>query len=462
VNRNLTLNLGVRFDTNRAKNSSNQLVADGSLVSPRLGLVFDPIGDGRTTINASYSRYVAALANNVANASSAGGTPSILVYLYTGQGFNNDPSGPQLPADQVIAGALAEFNAALADPNWTPNGDSFPRIQADIPGVAIQIRDGLKSPHVDELAAGVSHQIGTRGAIRLDVVDRKFGNFYVDRVDATTGIATDSVGQSFDLIAVENSNLVERRYTGATLLGTYRAGTRGELGASYTISKLRGNVDGENVGSGPITESSVLRYPNYSAQSWTNPVGDLSLDQRHRARVWGTLNLPFGANQFTVGVVQTMESGTPYAAAADVWLFDEEGNSYVQDPGDFLNPPQTAVYYFTERDEFRTEAEYRTDLALNYERRFGSPTRGFTAFAQFHILNLFDQFQLFNITGNDINTTVLTAASGGTGDFAHFNPFTENPVRGVHYELGENFGKPITKDAYTLPRTFRFSLGLRF
>ena len=84
LNDRLTLNLGLRFDGNRGKNSSGELVADDSLLSPRLGLVFDVTGDGKTTINASWGRYVAALANSVANASSPGGTPSILVYLYTG------------------------------------------------------------------------------------------------------------------------------------------------------------------------------------------------------------------------------------------------------------------------------------------------------------------------------------------------------------------------------------------
>ncbi len=117
VNDRLTLNLGLRFDGNHGKNSSGELVADDSLLSPRLGLVFDPKGDGKTTINASWGRYVAAIANSVANASSPGGTPSILVYLYTGPDFNLDPSAPQVPADQVIAQSFADFNANVSDPN---------------------------------------------------------------------------------------------------------------------------------------------------------------------------------------------------------------------------------------------------------------------------------------------------------------------------------------------------------
>jgi hypothetical protein len=43
-----------------------------------------------------------------------------------------------------------------------------------------------------------------------------------------------------------------------------------------------------------------------------------------------------------------------------------------------------------------------------------------------------------------------------------FNPFTETPVEGVHWERGPLFGQPTAAGAYTLPRDFRFSVGLRF
>jgi outer membrane receptor protein involved in Fe transport len=454
ASRNWTFNLGVRFDANRGKNSSGQLVADGSLVSPRLGVVFDPSGDGRTTINASYGRYVAALSNNIANSSSSAGTPSILVYPYLGPTFNTDANAPQVPTEQVLAEAFAWFDANRAD---------LPLAQATLPGVATQIQGSLKSPHADEFAVGLSRQIGTRGAIRLDFVDRHYGNFYIERLDTSTGKVMNANGEEFDLTLIENTDLVERRYNGLTLLGTYRAGARLDVGASYTWSKLRGNIEGENVGTGPLPEQSLLRFPEYSEQEWTNPEGDLLADQRHRGRIWGTVTVPTWSQNdlFTVGVLQQMESGSPYGGAQDISLLDEQGNSFVTNPG-YLDPPRTTVYYFTDRDAFRTATMYRTDLSLNYQRRFGTAARGFEVFAQFHLLNLFNQFQAFNISEDEIDTTVETAVTDESGTLLPFNPFTETPIRGVHYEFGENFGKPTDADAYTLPRTFRFSVGLRF
>jgi hypothetical protein len=43
-----------------------------------------------------------------------------------------------------------------------------------------------------------------------------------------------------------------------------------------------------------------------------------------------------------------------------------------------------------------------------------------------------------------------------------FNPFTTEPVEGVHYQLGPNFGKPISSSAYQTPRDWYVGVGFRF
>ncbi len=83
------------------------------------------------------------------------------------------------------------------------------------------------------------------------------------------------------------------------MLGTYRAGSRADVGASYTLSKLRGNIDGENIGSGPLAVVILSDIPSTAKSSWTSPEGDLSADQRHRARFWGTFVLPMGGTRIS-------------------------------------------------------------------------------------------------------------------------------------------------------------------
>jgi hypothetical protein len=166
-----------------------------------------------------------------------------------------------------------------------------------------------------------------------------------------------------------------------------------------------------------------------------------------------------GPNTLSVGVIEQLQSGTPYGAVGSILMADESGHPFVNNPG-YSTPLDTQTYYFTPRDEFRTKTMVRTDLSINYTFGLGGGgQRQF--FAQAQILNLFNQFQLFNMSTNAINTTVLTAIDDPTR-FLPFNPFTQTPVRGVHWDYGSKFGTPTGSGAYTLPRTFTFSTGIRF
>jgi hypothetical protein len=44
-----------------------------------------------------------------------------------------------------------------------------------------------------------------------------------------------------------------------------------------------------------------------------------------------------------------------------------------------------------------------------------------------------------------------------------FNPFAgETPIEGVHWAKGPAFGHAVNRFAYTTPRTFRLTFGVRF
>jgi hypothetical protein len=466
VNDGVSINLGLRWDKNQGADAIGNLISNSSKLSHRIGVVWDPAKDGKWTINASTGRYVSGINSAIAETSPAG-SPASYTWFYQGPAINPDANAANLVTpDVAIQQVFNWFNAN--------GGASRPLRSADVPGVNTLIGGSLDSPNAIEYAAGVSRQIGQRGSVRVDWVFRDFNDFYITRTDLSTGQTTNAAGTAFDVNLIENSNDLERRYQGGTFQATYRVGAGLDVGGNYTLSRTWGNFDGENPASGPLT-AQLFSYPEYREQRWNQPDGNLGTDQRHRVRLWGTYHVPMSATagSLDVGVVYGAASGTPYTFGGATSTSPGTGvgriNStpYVTNPG-YATPVTSVEYYFFERDAYRTEAQFRTDLSVNYQYRLAG---GVDLFFHSEVLNLFNQFQLcgcggtvFNNGGGSdirtINTAVLTAANSGT--LQAFNPFTTTPVQGVHWNLSPTFGAAVNRFAYTSPRTFRFNFGVKF
>jgi hypothetical protein len=471
----LTASLGVRWDKNDGVNSNGDVVANGSSFSPRLGVVWDPKGEGRWSLTGSAAKYVAGLSNRIADLSSPAGQQDTYRFVYRGPDINVNPNGPRVPTPEALAQLFAWYDAN--------GGETLPlNGPPTVKGVSPQIRGSLDSPNSWEYAGGVNRQLGNRGALRADVVYRTYQDFYVARADPTTGVVTDDrsfappsvFGRQYDLTLIENDTqgLLKRQYAGLTLQGHYRVGSRIDAGANYTLSRLWGNIDGESaVLSGVSTDSAMpYQYPEYRQASWNYPDGNLAGDQRHRARLWLNYGVP-RVEGLTLSLLQALESGVPYSPPS---FNGVDPSRYVTNPG-YLTPPagDQTQYYFQGRDQFRTEGLRRTDLATNYTHRVGRGGRNVGLFVQAQVINLFNQFQrcgcggssLFplggNITTNNIDSTIRTNVTNPTL-YSSFDPFTTAPVEGVNWAMGPNFGKALNRFAYTTPRTFRITFGVRF
>jgi outer membrane receptor for ferrienterochelin and colicin len=461
----LTLNLGVRYDRTHGEDAANAIVSTAQAFSPRLGLVWDPRGDGKWSLSGSFSRYVSALSSSIVENSPAG-NPASYQWLYLGPSINPDPGGTLVTTDVALRQLFDWFNAN--------GGTSRATTSADVPGVNLQVAESMKSPSSYEYATGVSRAF-TRGSVRVDYVFRDYKDFYVRRTDLSTGKITDTLGRTFDINVIENASGddLKRRYQGGTVSGSYRAHANIDTGVSYTLSRLWGNVDGENAASGPIT-TQIYSYPEYREFEWNLPEGNLFGDQRHRARVWGVFRVPMAprAGTFDLGLLFGAASGVPYGLNTNPGIAagQIDPRPYVPSLGYAtpLGSASTIDYFFFPRDRYRTEAQYRTDFSMNYGYKFLG-----TAEVFFHgeVLNIFNQFQLCgcggtvfnNGGGNDLRTignAVLTASN--TATLQRFNPFTETPVEGTNYRLAANFGQAVNRFAYTSPRTFRFNVGVRF
>ena len=230
-------------------------------------------------------------------------------------------------------------------------------------GVSPQIGDSLDSPSVWEYATGVNRTFGGRAALRADFVYRDYKGFYIQRTDPTTGRAVDTRsfapaavrGREYDLTLSENDDegLFKRRYSGVTFQGQYRFGTRAHFGGNYTLSRAWGNLEGETVSQGPITAGNAGReaaynYPEYRQQAWNYPEGDLSIDQRHRARLW--VNFTPWVPGLTFSLLQALESGVPYSASNQnsATVNGVDPRPSVANPG-YVTPPDGGTILYTAR-----------------------------------------------------------------------------------------------------------------
>jgi hypothetical protein len=456
LNNHVSFNLGARLDKNRATDGGGQNVGDDANWSPRLSAIWDPKADGQWAVSGSYSRYVMALTSNLAGSTTAAGNSATFRWFYQGPAINADPNGPLVPTADALRQIFDWFNAN-GGTNMRPYG------LANVPGVNMKMLKPLTSPYSNEYAGGVSRTLGNRGTMRVDAVYRQYKNFYSLRTDLSTGRVTDPFGTNFDLNVVENTDVTERRYAGLVAQASYNLGDSVAFGGNYTLSHAYGNLEGETINGGP-SGASVMSYPEYKGAAWNAPGGDLLIDQRHRARMWATYAAPIGSSSGSLvfGLVQQIGSGVPYGAVGAV-----SSSSFVTDPG-YATPPVTVDYYFTARDAFRTETTYRTDLSVNYAYRIRH-VAGPQPELFFHgeVLNVFNQFQLcgcgatvFNSGGISDLTTIGQSVRVITA--APFNPFTSDPVKGVNWDYNANFGTPLSAFAYTSPRIFRFSVGVRF
>ncbi|MCA1733430.1 MAG: hypothetical protein LC732_07500, partial [Acidobacteria bacterium] len=274
-------------------------------------------------------------------------------------------------------------------------------------------------------------------------------------------VSNPALGTVTDKAFIVNSNEYDRTYDAIILQGGYRMlENRLNLGLNYTWSELKGNIVGEAGGSGPFADTSFT-YPEYLGYAQGNPSGLLPADQTHKVRAYAAYDLPTPIGNFNFSLLQNFDSGTPYEAVGTI--LTSTVNTGIVNPG-YASPPTSGTYYFSDRGEFRWDDVSSTDLGLNY----ALPIWKVELFAQADILNMFDEDA--QVAGD---STVFTRQSlqcvQASGDRClAFNPFTTAPVEGVHWVKGPNFGKPTTPTTFAqagsfqLPRTYRFSVGLRF
>ncbi len=343
----LTFNLGLRWEDQKVKDIHNatQIHINDEWM-PRLGFAWDFLGNGRSRLYGSYSRFYETMPVDI-NIRSYGFETTTAVY-------NRDPNSDV--SDPSVCGPL-----------YTPLTGTTPTTRVCTAGRHSRIltggaageptAPGLKGQYSDGVTFGAQYEPVQDLSIGLEFNWRKLGRVVEDgaTINPETGDLEYFIfnpGTTFispDTGAVVGSDYVDvpprRFYKAYTLTAQKRFSNNLQFLASYVYSKLEGNYDGT------FQTSTTQLDPNLnSAYDYryflTNAYGFLSNDRRHTVKLDGSYVTPF---RLTVGLSTYYFTGTPL-------------NAY-----GYHNGYRNWEYYLVRRGSVgRTPDIYDADLHLGY------------------------------------------------------------------------------------------------
>jgi outer membrane receptor for ferrienterochelin and colicin len=412
---NLTLNVGVRWDHQKIIDASGaQRVNLKNDFAPRVGVIWDPGKDHKTKVFGSYGRFYEEIPMDlVIRSFSFERQPRIINF----DPLDNHPD----PA--------AENELLDPDGNPTPS--------AILGGFTEPADPDMHGQYISEYIVGGEREIVENVAVGIKGIYRSYGNVIEDFLcqdDGTYCIGNPGKGNwtengqnytfsrifTLDYSTTFPAPRPVRIYRGLQLDVTKRFSNNWQAIASYVLSKLEGNYDGEYA---PFTQT-TLADPNISAaydyydfftdgrnlNRITNR-GPLSNDRRHQFKLSGLYVTPF---RLSVGLAGYYRTGTP-------WTRYGHSDAYGR-----------YEFFLTERGaEGRMPDNYELDLHLGYPIALGPVD----------INVLVDVFSLLNV-----QRAVILDQRWGFQEVDNASPTPVNP----------NYGQPTLR---TPPRVVR--LGVR-
>lgn len=405
VSDRLSLEAGVRMETQTGKSDVGDATVDATVFAPRLSGTYALTTDGKTLVTGSYGRYHASIIQGFSDA-----------FAQVAQQTNYD--------NHVWDGSAFVFSNRVQ----TSGGSSFtPNLD-------------LKPSHVDEATIGLQRQVGQFIGTGVRFIHRKWGNI-ID--DVRTFNPDGTINRE-----VLNYDEAERDYKGIQLTAEKRFANNWNATASYTYSRTRGNHFGDNfttlgdyidaqcrttvdesVGTGGV-------IPCLEVQNGANKYGLPTYDRPHNFKLAGAYVRPVGPVSLTVGAVTELLSKFRY---------QKERTVNVLVPGTLTNQGSTATYFYNERGADPLEGlEWFTDTSVEATwKLFSTHNVGLKA-EIFNITDRQEKLRANNVVWCD---SAATAACQTARD-QYLTATSRTSFRGGI--------------AGTTPRAYRFSLIYRF
>ena len=431
MNDHVTVNLGLRSEKVDSEATGGIVGIDTSAVVPRLGLSYDPRGDGRYAFQTTYSHYTGKYSESQFAANTNVATPNGLDGAYTG------------PAGQGL-----DFAPGFDPANYQNYSGTFP-IQN------VFFADNLKSPRVKEFTVGGGGTLGSKGYAKLTYINRRASDFVEDFVTldgGSTQVTEDGLDiGTFSNIIYRNTDALNRDYNGLEFQGRYQFTASFLLDGTYTAQiKNDGDFEGEATNQ-PGISSPAFNYPEITPENRYFPAGRLDDFQRHKVRVWGIYNLGLGgAGVVDIGGLWRYNSGLAYSLRTDISPTATQ-QAMLADLGYVDGPGRRTVYFSQGRGSETFDGYGLFDLSLQYQIPIWQSLRPWF------------KAEIFNVLNNDkriaSNVTVVPDASGPVDELGIPTTFTD----------GSRFGEATSVDHFPhyIPgldglRTIRFAIGFRF
>lgn len=355
LNNRLRLDLGLRNDrfSNQGVNGQS-FFKSGNLWAPRVGASFDPLGDGRTKIFGSYSKYYLPMAGDI-NLNVAGSLVTYTRYnRFNGLGAASIPTAgaPIL----TVANTRACPDTGIANCEVSADGSAF--------NPSGTIAANIKPQSDNEFIIGAEHQFGDHIRIGASFTHRELTNVIEDMsidlaarqycigrgMSVASCTSTFSGGNQFVIanpgkdVTVQLNKLPDgstpvvtlkaadlgypmpsRTYNALTLTFDRSFDKKWSLAASYTLSFNKGNYEG-----GVRSENgqlSINRSADFDSPGFVNGAyGYLPSDRRHSFKAYGSYRL---FDFLDLGGNAVVQSAAHYSCIGSVPLsVDAYANTY--------------------------------------------------------------------------------------------------------------------------------------
>ena len=415
---NLTLNLGVRWD-------KEDLTDDNNNIGPRIGLTWDPFGEGRTAIKAGFGRFFERFQLGFYEDYYFDAAQLPFGFTTRVPGAGNDP---QMFFDIVHANGITSLNglrdflAAQLESGNTGGINSQPTVPYP----------GRVTPYADTVSIGVQHEVAGATSIGADVIHTR--NRQVN-VSADLNPFSRNLGQRPNISVLNGEvmnfgsirtylNAGESDYT-ALQLSLRRRFSDSPIGrmsftASYTAASQKGNVNAGGVPTARFQSYTQTGYDFDSGQLIGEP---LALNMNHPANT--DRPSPWFRTHNFVTSWSWLVPGTSWADSAGLYVTgifrylsgsrdtletnDREDNNWrvVAPAGSYRSNRQSDIAQTTDFDGKINGLEEPDFAKLDISFRYALPVGG-----RYEITLLGDIFNVLNrVNYNQMGSDIIT--SGG-------------------------------------------------